>query len=434
MGLFDSLKKILSPSRDDERTVLEKKLRAAPGDPQLRQKYAALLLRQGEVAGGIAELSRAADLYEKGGFASKAVAVLRQLLKHDPSDLDARRRLISLLAQEGLSGDAQHELERAAANQDLFASEDQRIEFLRGAAEALPGSPLPALLLSDSFRLQKKFFEAVTELEKAAPACAASAASLALFVERARAVTDLAEEDPERLEACGFLWLRAGQVEQALPLLEKVVAAAREGADPARLEDMEVVLEAIRGGSPAVVGASSFADALRRMAKPPEPAPAAGGAVGGTEGAPEEPADEDALMVRDAVSRLQRKVSEEIGESDHEARYNLGIAYKEMGLLDEAAEEFRISRADPALFVGATSLLADTLAQKGDFDGAVACLDEAIRRGNLGEAQARELRYQKGVVLAKAERAEEADAVFRAIFEETPDYRDVRERIGRLSH
>ena len=41
------------------------------------------------------------------------------------------------------------------------------------------------------------------------------------------------------------------------------------------------------------------------------------------------------------MEKLQAKVKEEIGESDPEARYNLGIAYKEMGLLDEAAEEFR---------------------------------------------------------------------------------------------
>ena len=36
-------------------------------------------------------------------------------------------------------------------------------------------------------------------------------------------------------------------------------------------------------------------------------------------------------------------VERELGESDHEARYDLGIAYKEMGLLDDAIGEFRIA-------------------------------------------------------------------------------------------
>lgn len=435
MGIFDALKKIMAPSGGDERTDLAKKVKAAPNDPQVRQKYATILLRQGEIVGGLSELARAAELYEKGGFASKAIAVLRQLLKYDPASLEAKRKLIGLLAQEGLSGDAQRELEKTAGQAGLFATEERKIDFLRHVAEVLPRSPLPFLLAADLFCSQRKFYEAVTELEKAAPLAGASPGTLPEFSERARALVAMSGDNPEQLEICGFLWLKAGRADEGLSILEKVAVMTRGVADAARVEEIERVLEAIRSGSAAVAGVLSFSEATRRMAEPEAPAQPAKAAPPEEARLPEGAQnEEDALMVRNAVTKLQRKVTEEIGESDHEARYNLGIAYKEMGLLDEAAEEFRISRGAPDLFLGATSLLAETLAEKGDLDSALACLEEASGRDGIGEGQARDILYQKGLLLSKAGRTEEADAIFRAIFEETPDYRDVRQRVGKLRH
>jgi hypothetical protein len=52
------------------------------------------------VVEGLDQLARAAVMYEKDGFAGKAVAVLRQMLKHDPSNIDFLRWIIRLLAQE----------------------------------------------------------------------------------------------------------------------------------------------------------------------------------------------------------------------------------------------------------------------------------------------------------------------------------------------
>lgn len=433
MGILDSLKKLLAPSARDERTDLEKKLRATPNDPQLRQKYAMILLRKGEIAGGLSELAKAGELYEKGGFATKGIAVIRQILKFEPANLDARRRLIGLLALEGLSGDAQHELEKTAELADLFASADQKVEFLHSVAEVLRRSPLPFLLASDCYRSQRKFLETVTELGKAAPLVGEFHGMRQAFSERARALSAMAGDDPEHLELCGFVWLRAGLGDEGLALLDRVLESARGSADASRVEEMERVLAAIREAGGSAMGAASFSDAARKIAEArsagirAEIEPGAGGPR--PEGA--ESAD-DAQMVRHAVSKLQQKVSEEIGDSDHEARYNLGIAYKEMGLLDEAAEEFRISRGSPALFLGASSLLAETLAERGDLDGAVACLDEVLERKETGGDKAREIRYRKGILLSNAGRAEEAGAVFAAILEEAPDYRDVRDQVARL--
>ncbi len=136
-------------------------------------------------------------------------------------------------------------------------------------------------------------------------------------------------------------------------------------------------------------------------------------------------------MVQSVVEKLQARVNEEIGDSDPEARYNLGIAYKEMGLLDEAMGEFRVARTRRSLYLGASYLMAETLAEKGDFDGALATLEEMLSTDLVGANETRDVQYQKAVVLGRAGREQEGDVIFRSIFEKWPDYRDVRARVER---
>ena len=131
------------------------------------------------------------------------------------------------------------------------------------------------------------------------------------------------------------------------------------------------------------------------------------------------------------MEKLQAKVNEEIGDSDPEARYNLGIAYKEMGLLDEALGEFRVARGRRSLFLGASILLAETMVDKNDFDGAIATLDELLASDLIGGNETRDVQYQKALVLDRAGRDKEGDEIFRALFEKWPEYRDVRARVER---
>ncbi|MBP2680113.1 MAG: Tetratricopeptide 2 repeat protein, partial [Deltaproteobacteria bacterium] len=130
-----------------------------------------------------------------------------------------------------------------------------------------------------------------------------------------------------------------------------------------------------------------------------------------------------------ALDRLQAKVDEEIGDTDLEARYNLGIAYKEMGLFDEAATEFRLAMRKPELFVGAGSHLADTLADRSDFDGAIAVLDAILAASTAGEDVECDVLYHKAVLLENMGRGGEAREIFREIQEKAPGYRDVETRL-----
>ena len=187
MGFLDSFRKIFSSRDQEDRLSLSRKVQSSPNDPQARQKLGIFLMQQGEVVEGLDQLARAAVLYEKDGFTSKAIAVLRQMQKHDPRNNDFQKWLIRLLAQEGLSSDAQAELRKVASDPTRFTSDDQRLDFFRQTAEFLKKNPLPRLYICDILRGQKKLHEAVNELEKAVPQTRSSG-MYAEFSERLRSV------------------------------------------------------------------------------------------------------------------------------------------------------------------------------------------------------------------------------------------------------
>ena len=63
---------------------------------------------------------------------------------------------------------------------------------------------------------------------------------------------------------------------------------------------------------------------------------------------------------------FKKGVDEKIGHEDYDTRYNLGIAYKEMGLLEEAIHEFLISAKHPLKFFDSAGLLGICFREKGD--------------------------------------------------------------------
>jgi len=469
-------KKIFTPKDVEDRAALSKKVQMLPQDPQARQKLGLWLLQHGEVVEGIDQLARSAVLYEKSGFTSKAIAVLRHMIKHDPANVELLRWLIRMLAQQGHSGDAQRELERVAAGAVRFHTDDQKIEFFRQAMESLPNNPLPPLLIADILIGNRKFYEAVNELDKAAGNVVAFG-MVPEFAKRMMALVSRVDDNAELIEMCAFLWFRARKAEDAVQLLTRCQVLSRKSGDVKRAGDIDAVLAAIRAGrGNDIAGAKSAADAARILSAPP-PAPVAPPVpetlrvetkpeapvappvpetlrvekTPGTPAAPPAPptaetlpvdatpetpaarprSTEEEKIVHSVVEKLQAKVNEEIGDSDPEARYNLGIAYKEMGLLDAAMGEFRVARSRRSLFLGASFLLAETLADKGDFDGALATFEEVLASDLVGENEARDVQYQKAVVLGRAGREMEEDEVFRSLFEKWPDYRDVRARVAR---
>jgi tetratricopeptide (TPR) repeat protein len=132
----------------------------------------------------------------------------------------------------------------------------------------------------------------------------------------------------------------------------------------------------------------------------------------------------------------------ELGETkedeDIETHYNLGIAYREMGLLEEAISEFQkvASSADkgPAFryAMQCSTLLGLAFMEKGQPAIAAIWYERALKTPGLDQESILALRYDLGVAQELAGDAPAAFNSFSQVYAMNIDYRDVSERIALL--
>ena len=125
-------------------------------------------------------------------------------------------------------------------------------------------------------------------------------------------------------------------------------------------------------------------------------------------------------------------------EEDLETHYNLGIAFREMGLLEEAISEFQKvakatdrGRAFPYTMQCCT-FLGLAFMDKGQPGVAAIWYDRALRTPDLDPESVLALRYDLGVAQESAGEPAAALKTFSQVYAMNIDYRDVGERIATL--
>jgi tetratricopeptide (TPR) repeat protein len=166
-----------------------------------------------------------------------------------------------------------------------------------------------------------------------------------------------------------------------------------------------------------------------------EVAPAADGPVS--------PAPDPALAVTEPDSgkyalegvfnKFKEDLDEQVDIGDTETHFNLGIAYMEMGLYDDAVKEFAVAGKDPSRKIDSLTLHGRCCRLKGDLDGAERVLDAALVIPGLEGDGILNLRYELGLLREASGRKEEALATFREIFAVNPGFRDTMKKISLLS-
>jgi len=136
--------------------------------------------------------------------------------------------------------------------------------------------------------------------------------------------------------------------------------------------------------------------------------------------------------VEDLLKEFQKGVREQLDEKDYETHYNLGIAYKEMDLYDEAIQEFRLAARDQDRTLACASLLGHCYLAKGEAEAAI----REFRAGLEVKGRPREsyhsLRYDLGVAYEVQGDLVRALGSFEALQAENARFRDVSARVQAL--
>jgi tetratricopeptide (TPR) repeat protein len=160
---------------------------------------------------------------------------------------------------------------------------------------------------------------------------------------------------------------------------------------------------------------------------------------------PAQPAEGGAMTAEtlNELTEVFQEFRNELGElgeegEDLETHYNLGIAYREMGLLDEAIGEFQkvakaVKEGKPFRYaMNCSTLLAISFMDKGEPRIAALWYQEALEVPGLEQETILALRYDLGVSLDMAGEADAALDNFRQVYAMNIDYRDVSDRIATL--
>ncbi len=414
-----------------------------------------------------------AEIFEKYGLGDQALEQLREVTERFPGHVAALERLVTRLKAEGdepaqrdalvrlavarrAAGDAA--AARAAARRAAGTAKlDAQARALLERLELLPqaGEPEPAPKRSGAAKPAAKTEQAAAPEvvidfdmgedepsagapeppEKAAkrsaakpkPAAAASAAERP-EKEPAGAAPGVRAPDPElvaqiegliqqgrgaearqRIEALRILGYGGDAIERlaaACAVLQPEPPAARHAVPEPGLDD-EDDLSAITAALESELFEADSAEPLS-------------------------PENEDQESLEEVFASFKQHVQAEVEGDDYRTHYDLGIAYKEMGLVDDAIEEFHLAAGTDDLKGESAAMLALCHRQKGDTEQAARWYREALESASLDEDTRRGLSYDLADVLQGAGDTEGALDLFREVLQSDPTYRDVQNRVSEL--
>ncbi len=128
------------------------------------------------------------------------------------------------------------------------------------------------------------------------------------------------------------------------------------------------------------------------------------------------------------ISEFQRGVEAQLS-GDAQSHYDLAMAYREMGLLEQAVESFRIAQKDAAFADRCAEMVGRCLLDQGRFEDAASEFRAALDSGRLDMETEVNLRYQLGLAHEAAGRVSEALGEFEGVHAAQPNYPDVALKI-----
>jgi tetratricopeptide (TPR) repeat protein len=392
------------------------------------------------------------DLFASYGMTQKAIDLLESAVQRVPSHTGMLEKLLDMHLG---AGNERRTSELAAQLEKIFAARgdagrverfselrrrfDRAARLTEEAPAAAPAAPefslTPAAPAAPGAPAQPAEEEAVHEVDLSAEW--ASMSQLTPEPAPAETPPPSPEAPAEEIE----LSLQEAPAAEAAPSPAEVPPAAEAVEYELELAPAPAAQEAAPAAPPAAKTTDSFLSELAAEVDELELGPAVpAGAPSVPAAAPPKPSEESVEQLKEVFDEFRSELGQMGGEEaeDLETHYNLGIAYREMGLVEEAIGEFQkvaqaVQKGRPFRYaMQCCTLLGLSFMDKGQPNVAVVWYRKALETPNLDQESVMALRYDLGVAQEMAGDPKAALESFTQVYAMNIDYRDVADRIATL--
>jgi pilus assembly protein FimV len=143
--------------------------------------------------------------------------------------------------------------------------------------------------------------------------------------------------------------------------------------------------------------------------------------------------DTEQIDVETVFAQFKKGVAETVGADDIDTHFDLGIAYKEMGLIDDAVQEFLLCTTVPERECMAHTMIGLCNVERGNLADAIVHFKKGLAAAHKSEREELGLYFEIGHAHELKGEASEAILCYEKVKKRDPNFRGVDERIRALS-
>jgi tetratricopeptide (TPR) repeat protein len=150
--------------------------------------------------------------------------------------------------------------------------------------------------------------------------------------------------------------------------------------------------------------------------------------------AEEEPTGNEEADFADMLKKFKQGVAENVEDEDYQSHYDLGVAYKEMGLVDEAIAEFQKALRGPENRGKIYEAIGQCFIEKGQHGMAATILGRALNEKGYTDDELVGVLYFLGRANEALGKFDEAMAFYQRVFVVDIQFQDVADRMNALEN
>lgn len=449
-------------------------------DASLYNRVGDLHLRLGNVEDAVNQYERAVDMYAEGGFQNNAIALCNKIIRHAPNRSGVYHKLGRISATKGFNSDAKKNFLEYADRMQRSGKMDEAFRALEEFADLCPGQDDIRLMLAEQLSRANKKPEALEQLQRLYETLESEGRRTEALatLERMRAIDPaviprtLTTPREKKTDGLVFLDVSFGDddlsssppapaASQVLGLEPTSLAEEEEAAPPRSEEsavaglasalppgptvefrqveaevDIEIHVEVEETGEKApdlpFLVEEEFID-LGDWLREEEETKSSRMVAQDDRRVGDEPAD-----FSDMLAKFKQGVAANIEAEDFDSHYDLGVAYREMGLIDEAIAEFQKAVRGHSQRVRAYEAIGQSFIDKQQYAVALSVLLRALKdpetaADRAGEQATIGINYLLGIACENLQRYSEAASYYQKVLADDIGFRDVLERLSAVT-